>query len=67
MFLPAFGTFPSVVSGFVMSHKNSTLALLSPRSNGATGMSDMAGYAARVAVERSGSCRDTMERMGRAT
>jgi len=25
-------------------------------------MSDMAGYAARVAVERSGSCRDTMER-----
>ncbi len=28
--------------------------------NGATGASDMAGYAARVAVERSGSCRDTM-------
>ena len=32
--------------------------------NGANGMSDMAGKAARVAVERSGSCRDTMERMG---
>ena len=30
-------------------------------------MSDMAGYAARVAVERSGSCRDTMELMGSAT
>ena len=30
------------------------------RENGANGMSDMAGYAARVAVERSGSCRDTM-------
>ncbi len=28
-------------------------------ANGANGMSDMAGYAARVAVERSGSCRDT--------
>ena len=28
-------------------------------------MSDMAGYAARVAVERSGSCRDTMEPRGR--
>ena len=28
--------------------------------NGATGASDMAGYAARVAVERSGSCRDTI-------
>jgi hypothetical protein len=27
--------------------------------NGANGMSDMAGDAARVAVERSGSCRDT--------
>src|SRR5437879_5981994 len=27
--------------------------------NGATGASDMAGEAARVAVERSGSCRDT--------
>ena len=27
-------------------------------------MSDMAGYAARVAVERSGSCRDTMEPRG---
>jgi hypothetical protein len=34
------------------------------RPNGANGMSDMAGKAARVAVERSGSCRDTMERMG---
>ena len=32
--------------------------------NGANGMSDMAGYAARVAVERSGSCRDTMEPRG---
>jgi hypothetical protein len=30
-------------------------------------MSDMAGTAARVAVERNGSCRDTMERAGRAT
>src|SRR6516164_971077 len=30
-------------------------------SNGATGMSDMAGYAATVAVEPSGSERDTME------
>jgi hypothetical protein len=30
-------------------------------------MSDMAGYAATVAVEPSGSERDTMERMGRAT
>src|SRR5438094_6476240 len=27
--------------------------------NGANGMSDMAGKAARAAVERSGSCRDT--------
>ena len=27
-------------------------------------MSDMAGYAARVAVERSGSCRDTTEPQG---
>jgi hypothetical protein len=27
-------------------------------------MSDMAGYAASVAVERSGSCRDTMEPRG---
>ena len=27
-------------------------------------MSDMAGYAARVAVERGGSCRDTMEPLG---
>ena len=34
------------------------------RPNGANGMSDMAGNAARVAVERGGSCRDTMERMG---
>ena len=34
------------------------------RLNGANGMSDMAGYAARVAVERSGSCGDTMERLG---
>ena len=33
--------------------------------NGANGMSDMAGDAARVAVERSGSCRDTMEPRGR--
>ena len=32
--------------------------------NGANGMSDMAGYAARVAVERSGSCRDTDEDAG---
>jgi hypothetical protein len=32
--------------------------------NGATGMSDMAGKAARVAVEPSGSERDTMERNG---
>src|SRR6266403_1011519 len=29
------------------------------QANGATGASDMAGEAARVAVERSGSCRDT--------
>jgi hypothetical protein len=34
--------------------------------NGATGMSDMAGKAARVGVEPSGSERDTMERLGRA-
>jgi hypothetical protein len=34
------------------------------RYNGATGMSDMAGKAARVAVEPSGSERDTMERSG---
>ena len=27
-------------------------------------MSDMAGYAARVAVKRSGSCRDTIEPQG---
>ena len=32
--------------------------------NGATGMSDMAGKAARVAVEPSGSERDTIERLG---
>ena len=32
--------------------------------NGATGVSDMAGEAARVAVEPSGSERDTMERLG---
>ena len=32
--------------------------------NGATGISDMAGKAARVAVELSGSERDTMERPG---
>ena len=32
--------------------------------NGANGMSDMAGKAARVAVEPSGSERDTMERLG---
>jgi hypothetical protein len=32
--------------------------------NGAFGKSDMAGYAARAAVESSGSERDTMERMG---
>jgi hypothetical protein len=32
--------------------------------NRAHGMSDMAGNAARAAVERSGSCRDTMEPMG---
>jgi hypothetical protein len=31
------------------------------RKNGATGVSDRACYAARVAVEYSGSCRDTME------
>ncbi|HXP35828.1 MAG TPA: aldehyde dehydrogenase family protein [Chthoniobacterales bacterium] len=31
----------------------------SPLANGASGASDMAGRAARVAVERSGSCRDT--------
>jgi hypothetical protein len=36
-------------------------------ANGATGKSDMAGEAARVAVEPSGSERDTMERLGRAT
>ena len=30
-----------------------------PLENGATVVSDMAGYAARVAVERSGSCRET--------
>src|SRR5881275_809243 len=30
----------------------------SKKLNGATGASDMAGEAARVAVERSGSCRD---------
>ena len=35
--------------------------------NGATGISDMAGKAARVAVELSGSERDSMERLGRAT
>jgi hypothetical protein len=35
--------------------------------NGATGVSDMAGKAERVAVEPSGSERDTMERLGRAT
>jgi len=32
---------------------------LSTPANGANGMSDMTGNAARVAVERSGSCRDT--------
>jgi hypothetical protein len=42
-------------------------ARVSCPSNGATGMSDMAGYAATVAVEPSGSERDTMERLGRAT
>jgi hypothetical protein len=36
-------------------------------ANGATGMSDMAGEAARAAVEPSGSERDIMERLGRAT
>jgi hypothetical protein len=35
--------------------------------NGATGVSDMAGKAARVAVEPSGSERDTMELLGEAT
>src|SRR5438477_3353397 len=34
--------------------------------NGATGASDMAGNAARVAVERCGSCRDTNAEMGDA-
>jgi len=32
--------------------------------NGANRMSDMAGNAARVAVECGGRCRDTMERRG---
>ena len=32
--------------------------------NGANGMSDMAGNAAEIAVERGGSCVDTMERTG---
>jgi hypothetical protein len=35
-----------------------------PAVNGATGVSDMAGKAARVAVEPSGSERDTTERLG---
>jgi hypothetical protein len=35
--------------------------------NGAEGISDMAGKAARAAVEPSGSKRDTMELMGSAT
>jgi len=34
------------------------------QANGATGASDMAGEAARVAVERSGSCRDTKHSPG---
>jgi len=38
-----------------------------PTVNGATGVSDMAGKAARVAVESCGSSRDTMELMGSAT
>ena len=38
-----------------------------PLTNGATGMSDMAGKAARVAVEPNGSERDTMELTGSAT
>jgi len=33
--------------------------------NGASGTSDMSGVAARVAVERNGSCRKTTERAGR--
>src|SRR5204863_7908962 len=37
------------------------------QGNEATGVSDMAGYAARVAVEPSGSERDTMELLGKAT
>ena len=35
-----------------------------PRYNRANGMSEMAGTAAKVAVETSGSERDTIERMG---
>jgi len=41
MFLPAFGTFPSVVSAFVMSHKPIFARFSSP-SNGANGKSDPA-------------------------
>jgi hypothetical protein len=37
------------------------LLVTAHQHNGATGMSDMAGEAARVAVEPSGSERDTME------
>ena len=37
------------------------------RKNGANGICDMAGKAARVAVEHRGSDRDTMEQMGFAT
>jgi|SRR6516165_5233466 len=46
---------------------NLIFARFSSPGNGATGMSDMAGNPRGYAVERSGSCQDTMERMGRAT
>gem|GEM_PF-4640090 len=49
--------------GLPVVSKKSLLASLTCRAialaNGASGTSDMAGKAARVAVERSGSCRDT--------
>jgi hypothetical protein len=65
-----FQCFRSVSRKTVVVGKSQRFSLwgkCSARPNGATGMSDMAGKAARVAVEPSGSERDTMELTGSAT
>ena len=47
MFLPAFGTFPGVVSASVMSHKSDLRPLLDREQREPMGMSDMADEGAK--------------------